>query len=182
MEQQVRTRKEKILGTIFDIAEVFTAAIIAIMIIFTFMFRFVGVIGPSMIPTLQENDWLAVSAYSPHPKQGDVVIITQPNAFHEPIVKRVIATGGQKVDIDFNAGTVYVDDVALEEPYVNAPTYRRGTVNFPVTVPKGHLFVLGDNRNRSTDSRYDTIGFVDENYVLGKVLFRILPFGNFQVN
>ena len=109
------------------------------------------------------------------------MIVTQPNAFHEPIGKRVIATEGQKVDIDFEKGIVYVDDKALDEPYVNAPTLTKEGVEFPVTVPEGHIFVMGDNRNMSTDSRSPMIGFIDVRYVLGKVEGRITPLGHWSV-
>ena len=134
-----------------------------------------------MVPTLQENDRLLVSSRQYEPQYQDIVIVTQPNAFHEPIVKRVIATEGQKVDIDFEKGIVYVDDKALDEPLCQCADTDEGGRRISVTVPEGHIFVMGDNRNMSTDSRSPMIGFIDVRYVLGKVEGRITPLGHWSV-
>lgn len=160
---------------LYDTVSVFVTALVVIAIIFTFIVRFVGVDGDSMNPTLYNNDWLMVSAVNNDIKQGDIVISTQPNAFNEPIVKRVIAKGGQTVDIDFNQGIVYVDGVALKESYVAAPTNTMEGVTFPLVVPQGQLFLMGDNRNNSTDSRSIAVGCVDERYILGVVKYRVTP-------
>lgn len=167
---------------LYDVADVVVSAMIIIMVIFIFFFRFAGVQGESMLPTLNDGDWLLVSsAVYDEPQYKDVVIITQPNAFHEPIVKRVIATGGQTVDIDPQSGIVYVDGVALDEPYTREPTYELDDIQFPLTVPEGMLFVMGDNRNESSDSRSSAVGLIDERYVLGKVSGRLLPLGQWKV-
>ena len=158
---------------------VIVTAIVAIAIIFTFVFRVVGVVGSSMVPTLHDSDWLWVSAFNFKPQAGQVVIVTQPNWFNEPIVKRIIATENQTVDINFSTGDVYVDGVLLDEPYINNPTTNNEGVQFPVTVPEGHVFVMGDNRQGSTDSRSDKIGFIDENYILGVVKYRMFAADNF---
>lgn len=174
-------RRKLILG-IYEMADILVTALLVILVIFTFLFRLVGVEGTSMLPTLEGSDRLLVSSSQyEEPQYKDIVIVTQPNIFNEPIVKRVIATGGQKVDIDFQKGIVYVDDKPLDEPYVNAPTLTKEGVEFPVTVPEGHIFVMGDNRNGSTDSRSPQIGFIDERYVLGKVAGRITPLGRWSV-
>ena len=172
----------KFAAALYDTADVVVSAMIIIMVIFVFFFRFAGVDGTSMIPTLGDSDWLMVSSRMyDDPQYKDIVIITQPNYYHEPIVKRVIATGGQTVDIDAEKGIVYVDGAALDEPYINEPTYTLYDVQFPLTVPEGMLFVMGDNRNNSADSRTTKIGLIDERYVLGKVAGRIMPFGQWKV-
>lgn len=179
--KQMSPARKKLVSAVYEFADILVSALLVIFLIFTFLFRLVGVEGTSMVPTLQENDRLLVSSRQYEPQYQDIVIVTQPNAFHEPIVKRVIATEGQKVDIDFEKGIVYVDDKALDESYVNAPTLTKEGVEFPVTVPEGHIFVMGDNRNMSTDSRSPMIGFIDVRYVLGKVEGRITPLGHWSV-
>ena len=115
------------------------------------------------------------------PKRGDIVIVTQPNDMNHSLVKRVIATGGQTINIDAVAGKVYVDDKELDEPYILEPTYVAGNIKYPFVVPEGTLFVMGDNRNVSLDSRSDRIGTIDERYIKGKVWFRIYPFNRIGV-
>ncbi|NLB36381.1 MAG: signal peptidase I [Clostridiales bacterium] len=179
--ENTKTKSKMILQNFYDIAEIMTSAVIAIMIMFTFIFRFVGVIGSSMDTTLAEGDWLCVSAYIAEPEYGDIVIITHSNFFTEPIVKRVIAVGGQSVDI--KNGSVYVDGKKLSEKYTRGMTMPIDySITFPLEVPEGKYFVLGDNRENSTDSRSSLCGFIDEDDILGRVLFRLLPFGNFNVN
>ena len=155
-----------------------------LLLVFVLLFRMVVVSGPSMRTTLLNGDYLLVlsSTLYHNPKQGDVIVASK-DSFKdgEPIVKRVIAKAGQKVDIDFDLGTVYVDGVALDEPYTLEPTYTPDGANitlrnnFPMTVDEGCLFVMGDNRNNSKDSRYPDIGLIDEREVLGKVIFLLIP-------
>ena len=150
----------------------------AIMIVFLLMFRMVVVSGSSMYSTFWDGDWLLVlsSVFYQDPEQGDVIIAAK-DSFNdgEPIVKRVIAVEGQKVDIDFEAGIVYVDDVALEEPYTYTPTNLEEGMEFPVVVSEGCVFAMGDNRNKSHDSRSVDIGLIDHREILGKALFLIYP-------
>lgn len=176
-----KSRKERLAYSLYDMASIVGTAVIAIMVVFTFFFRFVGVIGPSMLPTLTEGDWLAVSAVPKTPKAGDIVIITQPNAFNEPIVKRVVATEGQTVDI--RDGHVFIDGERLVETYIAPDVYteREDLDNYPLTVKPGEVFVLGDNRPHSSDSRSSMIGTIDVHYILGTVSFRMMPFGNWKV-
>ena len=150
-------------------------------ILFTFFFRLVAVDGSSMYPTLVDKDYLVLESnfLYRNVNQGDIVVL-KVDYFDKPIVKRVIATGGQTVDIDFDLGIVYVDGEALDESYTFEPTYRSYLeigegLDYPVTVPEGSVFVLGDNRNHSADSRYAPLGCVDESRILGRVLLRILP-------
>ena len=134
--------------------------------------------GPSMRETLQHQDCLLVM--NAHLcggfEAGDIVIIRKESFKDgEPIVKRVIATEGQTVDIDFAEGIVYVDGEALEEDYIREPTYTAEGTEFPLTVPEGSIFVMGDNRNGSSDSRDYRLGTVDTRYVIGKAAFLIYP-------
>ena len=158
----------------------------AVTLIFVFVVRLVGVQGDSMLPTLHNGDYLVLESNflfgGDDLQYGDIVVLNVPEYQHNsdgPIVKRIIATEGQTVDIDFETGMIHVDGVQLVEDYINAPTLYNWegeyALQYPVTVPEGCIFVLGDNRNNSMDSRYAPIGMVDEQYVLGKVLFIALP-------
>ena len=152
-----------------------------LILVFTFVARIIVVSGPSMENTLQNGDAMLVWSLGYTPEQGDVVVLTKRSYQEDSIVKRVVATGGQTVDIDYATGTVYVDGVALEEDYIKeqmqVPSY--GDMVNHVTVPEGCLFVMGDNRNQSADSRYPEIGIVDERCVIGRVVAVIFPFSNF---
>lgn len=167
--------------TLYDFIEIIVQAMVIIFIIFTLLFRVSGVVGNSMNPTLQDGNWLVLSNIKYNPKQGDIVVITQPTAANEPIIKRVIATSGQVVDIDFETGAVKVDGKVLNETYTAAPTYRRFDVQFPHTVKEGCVFCMGDNRNDSWDSRDSQIGDIDVRYIIGEAQCRIFPFGHFSV-
>lgn len=176
---------------VFDWLEIIVASVIIVTILFTFVFKVVTISGDSMLDTLHSGERIIISKLFYTPERGDIVVISR-NADNSPdynnnetcIIKRVIATEGQVVDIDFTAGVVSVDGVPLDEPYTNTPTNTRGDVVFPVTVPEGHVFVLGDNRNVSADSRKSTLGdngMVDERNILGRALLRYLPFSRFGV-
>ena len=152
--------------------------LIVIVVLFLLVFRVVVVSGTSMNMTLYNGDYLLLlsNTFYHHPQHGDIVVISK-DSFDDgaPIVKRIIATEGQVVDIDFPNGVVYVDGVALKEDYVNTPTNTSGAVAFPVTVPEGCVFVMGDNRNGSRDSRYVEIGMIDTREILGRAIFLFLP-------
>lgn len=158
---------------------------VAILLVFMLLFRVIVVSGDSMYSTLWDGDYLLLlsNLFYHEPKQGDIVVISK-KTFEEgtPIVKRVIATEGQTVDIDFNNGVVYVDDVPLTEPYVNSPTQDASGTSFPLTVEDNCIFVLGDNRGVSKDSRSWEIGQIDKREVLGKALYRFLPGTNHNLN
>ena len=171
----------------FDWAESLVPALVFVVLLFVFAVRLIGVDGDSMLPTLQSRNYLIVSDLFYDPSPGDIVVITKEGFLinkygrEDSFVKRIIAVEGQTVDIDYDAGIVYVDGEALDEPFTNTPTNRRGDMQFPQTVPEGCVFVLGDNRNGSTDSRYTYVGMIDERYIVGRVLLRILPIREFGV-
>ena len=168
-------------GETFDWIQSLVVALFACVLIFTFLVRVVGVVGTSMLNTLHPGDRILVSNLFYTPKRGDIIVLRKESFNSEPIVKRVIATEGETVTIDFEGGIVYVDGVALDEPYTLEPTHRRIDFGDSVTVPEGCLFVMGDNRNDSTDSRMRVVGFIDEKYIMGKVVGRIMPLGQWDV-
>lgn len=148
------------------------------LIVFMLLFRIVVVSGPSMNRTLLNGDLLLLLSNSLYrdPQPGDVVVAAKDSFDNgKPIVKRVIALEGQTVDINFEAGLVYVDDVLLQEDYINTPTNLWEGMDFPVTVEPGCVFVMGDNRNNSKDSRSPEIGQIDKRELLGKVLLLAVP-------
>ncbi len=174
--------EEKIPGrAAFDWAEALVIALAVVILIFVFGVRLIGVSGSSMFPTLENGDKILVSHVMYTPEQGDIVVLTKESFMTEPIVKRVIATGGDTIDLDFENGIVYVNGEALQEDYINeVMTYEcAGDMTYPQTVPEGCIFVMGDNRNGSSDSRVSTLGMVDTRYILGKVITRVLPIRNF---
>ena len=157
-------------------------ALVSLILLFTFVGRVIGVQGSSMVPTLHDKDMLLLQSIGYEPKPGDIVVLTKESFMAQPIVKRVIAVGGQTVDIDYAAGTVAVDGVALEEDYINEAMYELPPdYATHVEVPKGSIFVMGDNRNKSSDSRDPRLGTVDVRYVLGRARFVLLPFQDFGV-
>ena len=149
---------------------------IIVFIVFRFLIQVVSVDGTSMVPTLQDGDRLISSNLFYTPQYGDIVILSENTGLNEALVKRIIAVAGQTVDINEN-GEVVVDGKVLSEPDTaeTISDNRRGDFDYPVTVPEGMVFVMGDNRNHSTDSRFSAVGFIDEDEILGRVIFRLLP-------
>ena len=163
---------------LYEWVQSLVGSVLVVVAIFTFVIRMMGVDGHSMLNTLQHGDrLLVVNSMLYHDyKYGDIVILRKNGVFDDdPIVKRVIAVEGQTVDIDFAEGIVYVDGEALEEDYIREPTYTAEGTEFPLTVPEGSIFVMGDNRNGSSDSRDYRLGTVDTRYVIGKAAFLIFP-------
>ena len=188
--QPVVTETKKIKGTIqelYDMLHDLIYILAAVTLLFVFVVRLVGVDGTSMLPTLHNKDFLLLESnffYGVDDIEcGDIVVLNVPYYWERDkslIVKRVIATEGQSVDIDYETGTVYVDGVALQEEYIREKELRRlwnGDLGLqlPAIVPEGHIFVLGDNRNNSSDSRFAPVGMIDERCVLGKAWAIALP-------
>ncbi len=172
-----RARKE-----LYDWIQSLMVALIFCVILFSFIIRLIDVSGPSMNPTLYEGNKMLVSDVFYKPKAGDIVIFknVDDNNEEKALVKRVIATEGQEVNIDFEHGIVYVDGEPLEEEYAAEPIHNKLDFIGPKTVPEGCVFVLGDNRNSSRDSRAKSIGMVDERLILGKVYAVVYPISSMK--
>lgn len=175
--EKTKAKKQKL--TVFEVFSAGVAAIVAVTFLFLFCFRVFSVDGPSMKPTLQPDDRVVVSTVGYKPKAGDVVVLSGTDSLQKPIVKRIIAVAGDVVDINFTTGVVTVN--GKEERYTDDLTTQQADIAFPLTVPEGTVFVLGDNRGVSLDSRSSRVGCVDERKIVGRVLFRFFPFGNWTV-
>ena len=150
----------------------------AVLLLFSLVFRVITVSGSSIYDTLIHGDCVLLlgNVLYRQPEYGDIIVASK-DSFEEgePIIKRVIATEGQVVDIDFDAGIVYVDGVALTEDYTYTPTTVQEGMTFPLVVDEGCIFVMGDNRNNSKDSRSPQIGLVDLREVIGRAIFLVIP-------
>jgi len=184
-EEQEKAPVNKVLKSIYEFIEMLAIVTVVIVLCFSFVFRLNIVDGPSMEDTLHTGEYLIVSDLFYTPTPGDIVVIHDITAGHytDPIVKRVIATEGQTVDIDFSTWTLTVDGNIIDES-----DYKKldghlltSNVKFPVTVPDNTVFVLGDNRNHSADSRVAEIGMIDERCVVGKVYARVFPLDTFKL-
>ncbi len=178
---EAEEKPSPIISFLFDVTDSVKGATLVVFLIFALLFRAVGVDGGSMKPTLNHEDMVAVAGAVTDFEYGDIVIINQPWRRNVPIIKRVIAVGGDTVNINFRTSEVYVNGVKLDEPYILEPTALSYDVQFPLTVDEGKLFVMGDNRNDSIDSRSSEIGLIDERYVLGKALIRIHPIEDWNI-
>ncbi len=164
------------------------SAILAVVLLFAFVVRMYPVKGRSMLDTLHDGERLVVSRLFYTPSRGDIVILFKDGledaydsetGMYSPLVKRVIAIAGDTVEYDSENGRMLVNGAALDEPYILQPMRRMGDMDGRKTVPAGCVFVMGDNRNDSLDSRYSRVGFVDEREILGRTLFRLVPLSKF---
>ncbi len=162
---------------LYEWVRALVSSVLAVVLVFAFAVRLIGVDGQSMLPTLQDGDRLAVTVglLAGKYRTGDIVVLRKQSFLQEPIVKRIIAVGGQTVDIDFDEGSVSVDGKVLNEPYIRELTFRCDGTEFPLTVPEGSVFVMGDNRNHSNDSRDARLGTVDEGYIIGRAALILYP-------
>ena len=176
-KQTIRLNKNEATATVFDWLSSLVAALVIVLVIMTFVFRIIDVDGKSMEPTLIDTDKVVITDlfYAPH--QGDIVIISHAEEYSKPLVKRVIATAGQDLRLDYANNAVYVDGVKLDEPYIQGNTVSGDVPESELNgiVPEGKVFVMGDNRGISLDSRYRQIGFIDESSIIGKAQLDIIP-------
>lgn len=168
--------RSRILQEIFDIFGMLVAVFVVVVMTITFLFRTVGVEGESMMYTLKNNDRLVISNFLYTPAVGDIVVLNLPDQFNVPIIKRIIATEGQMLNIT-KGGEVYVDGQKREESYVHDKTTRKTYNSYPLKVPEGCVFVMGDNRMHSSDSR--DVGCVSVKNIVGRAILRVLPFESF---
>ncbi len=173
-EEEHSTRRD-----LYDWMQCIVVAIIVCVLLFSFFVRLVDVVGDSMYPTLENGDKIIVSNLFYDPQPGDIIVFRKDEYRDQPLVKRVIAVAGQTVDIDFARGIVYVDGEPIDEPYIAEPTTEAIDFTGEITVDEGCVFVMGDNRNHSTDSRDARIDCVDVRCIMGKVYFTLFPIKNF---
>ncbi len=161
---------------LFDWASSFIFALVLVILTLTFCIRLVDVDGDSMLQTLQDKNKLIVTGLNYEPQVGDIVVISHGSSLDKTLVKRVIAVSGQTVDINSETGDVMVDGIVIKEDYINGKTTTTGDVTFPIEVTENTVFVLGDNRPISKDSRFSEVGLIDNDAIIGKVQLRIFPF------
>lgn len=188
-ERQGRPAQDDLTYNLYYWLQTLVTAVVCILLLFSFVGRITRVDGSSMVDTLHNGDLLLLRSLGYHPKPGDIVVLNKTTdetytlLQGDAIVKRVIAVGGQTVWIDYGSSTVYVDGEPLEEPYITQEMMPRTgpySGQTPVTVPEGSVFVMGDNRNGSTDSRHELLGTVDEHYVMGRAVCILFPFSRFS--
>lgn len=169
--------KNKFVNNTFDLIKTIILAMIMVSVIFTLFVREANVEGSSMQNTLQTKDRVFLTNFLYQPKNGDIVVINAENLEEKRIIKRVIAIENQTLRIDYDSGNVYVDEIKIDEPYISSETGKSSfPAEIPYTIPKGYIFVMGDNRAMSKDSRNETIGLVSVDDVIGKAQFVFYPF------
>ena len=178
--EEKKKEKKELLTMLFDTLEIFCLSVVLVILVFTFVGRMATVVGDSMEPTLQNGDRVLVSSFFYTPECGDIVVVQKESGYYDNqlLIKRVIAKGGQTITFDFAEWTVYIDGELVDEPYINKVlgAMKKGDITGDtVTVPEGCYFVMGDNRNFSADSRYDTVGFVKDTEIVGHTIVRISP-------
>ena len=165
--------QNKALANLYDFASILMTAILAVAVLFTFLFKISAVDDSSMEHTLSNGDKVIITARDWNVEPGDIVVISQPNAYDKVLIKRVIATAGQTITIDASHRQVIVDGKVLDEPYIAETVQVQGNMIYPLTVPEGKVFVMGDNRNHSSDSRDTNIGLIDCRYIVGEAIYRV---------
>ncbi len=178
VREEVVTEKKStnVLKEIFEWAQSIAIAMVLALIINQFFFAMVQVEGSSMLPTLESKERLVITKLFYTPKVKDIVVVKS-EELQKYIIKRVIAVPGDVVDYDAQTHQITINGTAIDEPYILEDAYVGGTIAYPVTVPEGHVFVMGDNRNNSNDSR--NLGMISYDDVVGRAALRITPFSKF---
>lgn len=176
----IHLKKSDGTASIYEWVHSLVFAVAIVVILLTFFVRLVDVSGTSMLQTLQNRDKVIVSNMLYTPKQGDIVVVSRGAQYSEPIIKRVIATEGQTLSIDFKKESVIVDGVELKEDYIQGHTHKEDG-DIPKVIPKGKVFVLGDNRGVSMDSRSKAIGLIDVKNIIGKAEVVVFPFNDMKI-
>ena len=171
---KIKLNKSGLVATIFDWVGSLISALVVVLLLMTFLFRVIDVDGTSMESTLIDTDKVVITNLFYTPENGDVIVISHGEEYEKPLVKRVIATPGQTLKIDFEKEEVYVDGVLLDEPYIQGNTIQ-GNAEIPEVIPEGKVFVMGDNRTVSLDSRYHEIGLIDVKDIIGKAQLVVIP-------
>lgn len=183
MNNGTEKKKRNIAKSIFELLNTLISALVAVVLVLTFCFRQVTVNGESMEPTFFNGERLIITnTYNSMPNNNDVIIVSHGQDYDDQIIKRVIATEGQTLSINYNTGDVIVDGVLLDEPYIKGSTIMTdATMKIPSVIPEGYVFVMGDNRENSLDSRSNRIGLIPVENIIGKVQVRIFPFDRFTI-
>lgn len=175
-----KVNDKKVTDYMFDLTRTIIFVFAFMSVIFTFIIRDANVVGNSMLDTLHSDDKILMTNFMYKPKCGDIVAINAENQIEKRIIKRVIATEGQTLVVDYSKNAVYVDGIQIDEPYVSSITrVPSNPLQIPYVIPEGYIFVMGDNRIISLDSRDKSIGLVSVNDVIGKAQFIVYPFDRF---
>lgn len=174
---EITLNRSEVAATVYDWVGSLVTALVVVLLVMTFFFRIIDVDGKSMEPTLIDTDKVVITNLFYTPKQGDIVIISHAEDYAKPLVKRVIATAGQELRMDYENNAVYVDGQKLDETYIQGITVRGDIPESELNgaVPEGKVFVMGDNRSISLDSRYKQIGYIDESSIIGKAQLDVVP-------
>lgn len=187
--EEIQKKKNSLADNVLDWLESFAFAIFVVVLVFTFVLRTVVVVGGSMLPNFRDGDRLIISHFNLTPEKGDILVMNS-YGLNETIIKRCIGTEGDKIRIDYNENSVQVNGENISVDYIRETmfdnqarfdqNFAKGSGVYEYTVPEGEIFVMGDNRNNSSDSRCSRVGFIDVDDVLGKVVLRIYPFDSIQ--